>query len=398
MTLVAVIADDLTGSADTGVQFVRAGYRTAVVFRGRTAPSDDLDALVFDTDSRTMPPRPAARRVTEAGRVARESRIVYKKIDSTLRGPVAAELAAALGATGRERAVVAPAFPAAGRTTAGGVQLVHGVPVHETEMRNDPRTPVREGHVPSLLEDPTSSVGTLSVEDLEDPERVQRVLRENAWTVVDAGRDADLEALVRAVPDPEHVLWAGSAGLAAALGAVYPGPGVADDVSRRAARRVLVVIGSLSGVSREQLGRLTDEYGDVAVPVRLGRRGAVRRAVAAARRALSGGACAVVHSPGRASVGTRAETMKSLAAVAAVLSEQGLFDGLVLTGGATAVGVSRRVRASGIRLGGEVEAGVPAGALIGPKPYPVVTKAGAFGGPDTLVGAVEFLRGEGETT
>jgi hypothetical protein len=70
------------------------------------------------------------------------------------------------------------------------------------------------------------------------------------------------------------------------------------------------------------------------------------------------------------------------------------FEGLVLTGGATAVGVARRLGASGIRLEGEVETGVPMGFLAGPRPYPVVTKAGGFGGPDTLVGAVEALSGE----
>jgi D-threonate/D-erythronate kinase len=82
--------------------------------------------------------------------------------------------------------------------------------------------------------------------------------------------------------------------------------------------------------------------------------------------------------------------------VAGRLSEEGRFEGLVLTGGATAVGVARRLGAAGIRLGGEVEAGVPVGVLIGPRPYPVVTKAGGFGGPDTLVGAVEALARSGE--
>src|ERR671932_2417042 len=122
--LTAVIADDLTGAADAGVQLVRAGYRTAVIFYGERALPDDLDALAFDTDSRAMPAGFAAKRVVETVRAVREARLVYKKLDSTLRGNVAAELAAAFGAAGRERAVVAPAFPAAGRNTVGGTQLV----------------------------------------------------------------------------------------------------------------------------------------------------------------------------------------------------------------------------------------------------------------------------------
>ncbi|MGH3148389.1 MAG: four-carbon acid sugar kinase family protein, partial [Rubrobacter sp.] len=122
MLRIAVIADDLTGAADTGVQLARAGYRTAVIFHGEEAPSAGLDAVSLDTDSRTRPAGFAAKRVLEASRKVRDARIVYKKLDSTLRGNVAAELSAAVGATRRRRVVVALAFPAAGRTTVDGVQ------------------------------------------------------------------------------------------------------------------------------------------------------------------------------------------------------------------------------------------------------------------------------------
>lgn len=386
---IALIADDLTGAADTGVQLVRAGYRTAVVFHGGEVPAAELDAVSIDTDSRTRPADLAARRVAEAAHTVRGAGLVYKKLDSTLRGNVAAELAAAFGAAGREHTIVAPAFPAAGRTTIGGTQLVHGVPVDETEMKNDPRTPVTEAHVPTLLADAFASVGTLDVEDLTDPGRVSLVLEESQCVVVDAGRDADLEALVRAVPEPDRVLWAGSAGLALALGSVYPGRRAGDDgVQRTRVRPVLVVVGSLSGVVREQVRRLVGEYGEVAVE--LGGAGALRKTAAAARTVLAERACAVVHSPA-GKRHPRTPILGPLAEVAALLSQGGCFEGLVLTGGATAVGVARRLGASGIGLAGEVEAGVPMGALIGPNPYPVVTKAGGFGGPDTLVGAVEAL-------
>ena len=182
--------------------------------------------------------------------------------------------------------------PEAEHTTARGTQLVRGVPVDETEMREDPQTPVLEAHVPTLLGDAFSSVGTLGVEDLADPERVRLALEENECVVADAERDSDLEALVRTVPDPARVLWAGSAGLAYAIGSVYPGPRAGDVGERRApACPVLVVVGSLSGVAREQVRRLVEEYGDVSVEA------AGEDAVAAAREALSGGTCAVVHSP-----------------------------------------------------------------------------------------------------
>ena len=388
--LIAIIADDLTGAADAGVQFVRAGYRAGVVFHGGAAPSADIDAVSFDTDSRNMPAGFAAKRVLDVAGAVRGARVVYKKLDSTLRGNVAAELAAAFGVSGRTRVIVAPAFPEARRTTVGGNQLVRGVAVDETEMHDDPQTPVREAHVPTLLADAFSSVGTLGAEDVADPERVRLALEGNECVVADAECDSDLGALVRAVPDPTRVLWAGSAGLAHALGSVYPGPRAGDVGERRAqSRPVLVVVGSLSGVAREQVRRLVEEYGDISVEA------AGDDAVVMAREVLSGGTCAVVHSPeeqnasGEAVVGT-------LAGVVGRLSEERLFGGLIMTGGATAVGVARRLGATGIELEGEVEAGVPVGALIGPNSYPVVTKAGGFGGPDTLVRAVQVLAQGGE--
>jgi uncharacterized protein YgbK (DUF1537 family) len=388
--LIAIIADDLTGAADAGVQFARAGYRAAVVFHGEAAPTTDIDAVSFDTDSRNMPAGFAAKRVLDVAGAVRGARVVYKKLDSTLRGNVAAELAAAFGVSGRTHVIVAPAFPEAGRTTARGTQLVRGVPVDETEMRDDPQTPVLEAHVPTLLAGAFSSVGTLGAEDVADPERVRLVLAENECVVADAKRDSDLEALVRAVPNPADVLWAGSAGLALALGSVYPGPRVGDSEVRRApVRSVLVVVGSVSGVARGQVKRLVEDYGDVSVEA------AGEDAVAAAREVLSGRTCAVVHSPEEQNASGDA-VIGALARVVGRLSEERLFGGLVMTGGATAVRVAQRLGATGIEHFGEAEAGVPMGALIGPNPYPVVTKAGGFGGPDTLVRAVQALAQGGE--
>lgn len=392
--LIALIADDLTGAADSGVQFVRAGYRTAVVFHGSPVPRDeDLDAIALDTDSRAMPAGFAARRVVEAAHAVRGASIVYKKLDSTLRGPVAAELAAALEATGRRCAVVAPAFPATGRTTVGGVQMVEGTPVHETGFADDPKTPVLEGHVPTLLSEAIPEVGTLSIADLEDAAKVRGALREFQCVVADAEKDGDLETLVRATPDPSAVLWAGSAGLAGALGKVYPGPHTGGPPApHRPVRGVLVVVGSLSSVAREQLGRLVEEHGCPAFPVAAGRPGAVEEAVREVRAALSdGGGCAsLLSDEERAS---SEAVVEALAEAVASLSDSGLFEALVITGGETAVGVARRLGAVGIRLEGEVEAGVPAGVLVGPRPYRVVTKAGGFGDRGTLARIVRSLSG-----
>jgi uncharacterized protein YgbK (DUF1537 family) len=81
----------------------------------------------------------------------------------------------------------------------------------------------------------------------------------------------------------------------------------------------------------------------------------------------------------------------ALAEIVAELSPEDLFDALILTGGDTAVRVARSLGATGILLEGEIEAGVPVGTLVGTRPYRVVTKAGGFGGPDTLRDAFRAL-------
>jgi uncharacterized protein YgbK (DUF1537 family) len=400
---VAVIADDLTGAADCGVQFARAGYRTAIAFGGEPMPpSGEVNAVVVDTDSRLLSPELARERVLEAGGALKGVRISYKKLDSTLRGPVAAELSAALAASGRPRAVIAPAFPGAGRTTAGGVQLVHGVPIHETGLAEDPRTPVREVHIPSLLaREGLKDVYTLGVAELQDAGLARRALGEHRWVVADAETDAHLLALVRAAPDPSAVLWAGSAGLAQALGAVYPGPHEDPAPVLSPCRRVLVVAGSANRVAREQLGRLEGEPGVALVELASGssnRRGgrAVEDALGAARAFLDGGVSVALYPADEE--GDAESIVRALAEVVAGLSEEGRFDALVLTGGDTAVRVARGLGASGIMLHEELETGVPVGTLIGPRPYRVVTKAGGFGEPETLLNALRFLTGAEERT
>src|SRR4051794_22948217 len=211
---VGVVADDLTGAADGGVQLARAGYRTAVAFHGAPVPGDGsgLDAVVLDTDSRALPPDPARGRVRDAMRAVAVTPIVLKKIDSTLRGHVGAEVAAALDASGRRVAIVAPAFPAARRTTDGGVQLLDGRPVDRTRFAHDPVSPVREAHLPALL----AADGLDGVRHVRagDGAGLADAIAAGRCVVADARTDDELEAIVRAVADPADVLWVGSAGLA----------------------------------------------------------------------------------------------------------------------------------------------------------------------------------------
>ncbi|WZB65525.1 four-carbon acid sugar kinase family protein [Achromobacter xylosoxidans] len=124
---IGILADDLTSAADGAAPFLR-GFGAVRVHR--RVPGDQTHAVLsIDTGSRARPEVQAGRLVAQATRALAARGILYKTMDSTLRGHVRTELAAAMRASGRRLLVVAPAFAEAGRVTREGIQYVHGVPV-----------------------------------------------------------------------------------------------------------------------------------------------------------------------------------------------------------------------------------------------------------------------------
>jgi D-threonate/D-erythronate kinase len=134
---ILIIADDLTGAADCGAACAAHGLDTVVVLDD-SAGIPRAEVVAVDANTRAMTPEMAA---AETARIVREypARIVYKKIDSTLRGNVGVEIVAALGAYRamgypEAVAVVAPAFPAMGRTTKGGQMYVRAEAVQAEDI------------------------------------------------------------------------------------------------------------------------------------------------------------------------------------------------------------------------------------------------------------------------
>jgi uncharacterized protein YgbK (DUF1537 family) len=252
-----VLADDLTGALDTGVQFARAGVRTKVVIQHQLAwalRSCGEPVLVVDTESRHLAAGRAASRVAACVRAARARGVerFYKKTDSTLRGNVGAELAALLAASGGRELFFVPALPRAGRTTRSGVQFVDGVPLHESTFARDPRAPVLGPSIEAIIRAQSS----VSVVTIGRGEEVGPVLRGCGRPIVaafDAETDGDLEAIAgvlaaRGTP----YLAAGCSGFAAFLPRLHDLP--TGPVEREPIRLpLLVVSGSLHERSIGQL-------------------------------------------------------------------------------------------------------------------------------------------------
>ncbi len=155
MPKLLIVADDLTGALDTGIQFAKRGIGTRILIRADAGFLDAAQAeevVVVNTASRHMPADEAYRIVFRAVRAAEESGFdcFYKKTDSALRGNVGAELTAMRDAL-RRPVALAPAYPAMGRTTVGGIQYIDGVPVAETAFGRDPFAPVLSSDVGEIL-------------------------------------------------------------------------------------------------------------------------------------------------------------------------------------------------------------------------------------------------------
>lgn len=151
---IAVIADDLTGANATGVLLSKQGFSTATIIQGLSYPSAAYDAICIDTDSRYVSPEEAKRRVKQAVTFMLNHgvKLFCKRIDSTVRGNIGAEIDAVLDVLGEEAvAVVMPSFPASGRITVGGCLLVNGVPLQETDVARDPVSPLTQTYVPDII-------------------------------------------------------------------------------------------------------------------------------------------------------------------------------------------------------------------------------------------------------
>jgi len=394
-----IVADDLTGAVDTGVQSAKAGLHAVVMLGDGELPPAEM--VVINTDSRDEPAADAYRHALEAaGRLA--GRLVYKKMDSTLRGNLGAEIDGMLDGLGLERALVAPAFPNTGRTTENGYHKVHGVLLSESAFARDPVWPATESHLPTILARQTRrTVGLLPLAIVEEgTAAVIEALRAEKAAVVaaDAVEVRHLRTLAQAlVQMGERWLPAGCAGLAeewtAALGLSRATGGSfcwpADP------RPALVVAGSRNRTTATQLqeaaGRGLLEIVDLPANGDWGDQVGVRAAGLLAQGlnvAITTTFAPYQEGQGMANAARLAE------ATAGLLEPRGV-SGVFMTGGDIARAVCRRLGATALRALGEVQAGVPAGILVGGPVdgLRVVTKAGGFGDEMAIIESIDCLQG-----
>jgi uncharacterized protein YgbK (DUF1537 family) len=405
-----ILADDLTGAADCAIAFARHGMHSVVAW-GESPESGEAAVVSVDVDSRRFPAGAAiSRQLSAQAAHLRPGMRLYKKIDSTLRGQPAAELAAQLGALAAAGAgpaplaVIAPAFPATGRVTLGGRVVVNGLPLEDTPLWARDHT-YPSAALPEVLGCAGLAAQVIPLEVVHAGIEVVHARMEDAVrsgtaaVVCDCAAETDLAIVAAASLRLDQAVWVGSAGLAAAFAALEgPVNPVRPSLPRRSGP-VLTVVGSLAEISRVQARALVAGGLVRHLPVLPATLFAGpetpdwRLAAASLADALASGRDVLLElvltpDPDLEQGPFLAERLTALVKTAA----PGI-GALVATGGDIGCALLWNLGVHGIRLLDEIEPGVPLGMTLGKVSIPVITKAGAFGDPGTLCRCLERLNG-----
>ena len=399
-----IIADDLTGATDVAAAFAARGVAALAVLSLRARLPSRAELLVLTTNSRHDPPDSARRKVQRACRWLRERRVpvLYKKIDSTVKGNIVAEVEAIRAAGRFVCALVCPANPEQGRVVRRGVlrlldEVERFLPAGLLRVRDEVL-----GLLPEIFAAQGMDRSTV-VHRPVSAKKVMAAIRTGArFVIADAANQRDLATLARAGLDlPARGLLVGSAGLAAAVAEAL----VAREPRRSAAEAqitekwkrsvqsaslprkpglVVVFVGSHNPVTLRQLDALVQH----AHPKILSLDALAR--VSIARDFLGSARCLVVRVP----VHQRSDAaiVRNLRRLLP-LFQSGRVAAMVLTGGDTALLMCRWLRVTGILIQGEIVPGLAWGGLVGGAAdgLPVCTKPGGFGDEWSLVAAVNFL-------
>jgi len=445
-----ILADDLAGAHDVAVPFTKRDFAVAVLSDpDRLDRFDSADLVVLNTNTRSRGADEATNRVSAACEAirTRSGTIIYKKIDSTLRGHVGLEIDLVCRLMDFDLAVCAPAFPELGRTTVGGYQLLDGVPVRGEDMAG-PDIPPEHAFIPDLLARGSRretvhldlktvyagsvairqavagtrhAEGVVVVADLTDPQSWNSLL---GAVLADREEPADTQS---PVPWKVSTLLCGSGGMAGALAeklaaarkpqpTLYRKPQGSSSIPRGNGTPVLVFACSLHDATTRQVEELAGlkstticSFDPLAIIDRQFRRVEVERLTSRVVEAMTEGRNAVVtpERPGQTELqawfkqlkkaaGSRdpaSIVIETLGDVARRLAASVDPVGLVLTGGETAESVFHELDCDGAWMLEYLDRGVGLAAIAG-GPHDglgVVIKPGSFGDPRTLVKAMDRL-------
>jgi len=418
-TLLGCIADDFTGATDLANTLVKEGMRVVQLLG---VPDDDFaigdtDAIVVALKTRTIAPAQAIDQSLGALRwlQAREAKQFFFKycstFDSTDKGNIGPVADALLDALDTGFTIACPAFPTTGRTIYNGYLFVGGVLLSESSMKDHPLTPMRDANLVRVLGRQTSyRVGLVSHDRVaKGTDAVVAAFDDLAaegirHAIVDAVDDADLRVIGVAL---QHLtLVTGGSGVALGLADNFRRCGALGQstapVLPGQSGRAAVIAGSCSVATRGQLANIKPNWPTFEVdPLALAAGDDVAdRALAWVDAQATEVPVAIYSSAapdvvtgiqarlGRSESGELIE--RTMARIAQGLVGRGV-DRLIVAGGETAGAVVSALGIEALRIGPEIDPGVPWCESLGSQRFALALKSGNFGAEDFFAKAFAML-------
>ncbi|MCX7795131.1 MAG: hypothetical protein N2380_01210 [bacterium] len=257
MPKILVIADDLTGALDTGVQFSKCGFLTRVEIKV-VFLEDGVDVTIFDSETRHLSSEDAYYTVLlftkffKCKEIFSDLEYIYKKTDSTLRGNIGMEFKAILDNFNSPIFFV-PAYPEQGRTTKNGIQYVDGIPIAESVFAKDPLNPIKTSFIPDIIRE-QADIQTFVVTK-DKYESVLDSKLELGVYIFDAEAREDLETIGKLLKERDLLHYtAGCAGFAETLTKLidYKGVKTLPEIQLEA-HPLIVICGSINERSLKQI-------------------------------------------------------------------------------------------------------------------------------------------------
>lgn len=274
--LIGIIADDLTGANETALQFHLRGSNTQILldYEAYLQNIKNAQTWAISTETRNLEPNTAYNKVKAATKTLTEKlnlEFFYKKIDSTLRGNIAAETLAMLEVLKWDAAIIIPAFPSEGRITVGGYHMIKGVPIERTEVARDVHSPIFESHIPTLLksqldEERKEVVGLIELSTVMNGAgpilfKINELIEQGKKLIItDAVSITDIEQIVLAINKSDYnILPTGSAACAQVLGNIWL-PEMKNQHIQKTIPELpkLIISGSATQVTENQIKKLSD--------------------------------------------------------------------------------------------------------------------------------------------
>jgi D-threonate/D-erythronate kinase len=425
---IAIIADDLTGANDSGVQLAKKGLEAIVKLDTESHIQSNPEALIIDTDSRALPIEEARRAVQKAASLLFQNgyKHIYKKIDSTLRGNIAVEVKAVVNVFQPDCVVIVPAYPKLNRVTLEGYHYVNGQFVSESEFSRDAKTPVKESYIPNILQEQFDEKDIIVIplsfingDEKKTQEFIRRNLKKGIKLFVcDVETEDDLKSIAQIFSNmkDKDIVWVGSGGLVEYLPEAIGINSSPNKSTKLKTSKPLIISGSLSKVTKlqlETLKKVKNPYVIEVNPVHLVKKTFNIDELLKLDINVDDFDLIILYvdstEENRESIMRIREELKLSNTQISELIVGGLgqlgksilervpdIESLILTGGDTAKAVCRAINVDEITLQTEVEAGMPVGVINSEgKQYWTITKAGGFGKETSLVNAVNYLNGKG---